>query len=72
MAVHPAPSHEPTPAPESPLLAIFAALIIVAIVPIALVIASPSTLTLIVALATVIGFAILVTWLLSRMIGPEA
>jgi flagellar biogenesis protein FliO len=28
-------------------------------------------LTLIVALGTVIGFAVLVTWLLARMIGPE-
>jgi glycosyltransferase involved in cell wall biosynthesis len=71
MATHPAPAPEPRPAPEFPLLAIFAVLIIVAIVPISLVIAAPSTLTLIVALATVAGFAIAVTALLARIIGPE-
>ncbi len=47
MAAHPVHTPEPEAAPESPLLAIFAALIIVAIVPIALVIAVPSTVTLI-------------------------
>ena len=71
MAAHPAPTHEPTPAPEVPLLAIFAALIVFAVVAISLVIAFPTTLTLIAALGTVIGFAILVTWMLARMIGPE-
>jgi hypothetical protein len=71
MAAHPAPTHEPAPTPETPLLAVFAALIIVAVVPIGLVIAAPSTLTLIAALGTVIAFAILVTWMLARMIGPE-
>jgi uncharacterized RDD family membrane protein YckC len=72
MAVHHAPTHEPAPAPETPLLAIFAVLIIVAVVAIAAVIAAPSMLTLLIALGTVIGFAILVTWMLARMIGPEA
>jgi hypothetical protein len=72
MAAHPAPTHEPAPAPEVPLLAIFAGLIVVAVVPIGLVIAAPSMLTLIVALGTVIAFAILVTWMLARMIGPES
>ena len=71
MATHPAPAPEPRPAPEFPLLAIFAALIIVAIVPISFVIAAPSTLTLIIALVTVAGFAIAVTALLARIIGPE-
>jgi len=71
MAAHPAPIHEPVPAPEVPLLAIFAGLIVVAVVAIGLVIAVPSTLTLIAALGTVIAFAILVTWMLARMIGPE-
>jgi len=71
MAPHPAPAPESTPAPEFPLLAIFAGLIVVAMVPICLVIAAPSTLTLIAALATVAGFAIAVTVLLSRMIGSE-
>ena len=72
MAAHPAPTHEPVSAPETPLLAIFAALIIVAVVAIGLVIALPSTLTLVVAMATVIGSAVLVAWMLARMIGPEA
>jgi VIT1/CCC1 family predicted Fe2+/Mn2+ transporter len=71
MAAHPVHTPEPEAAPESPLLAIFAALIIVAIVPIALVIAVPSTVTLIAAVGTVIAFASLVTWLLARMIGSE-
>ena len=71
MAAHPAPTHEPVSAPETPLLAIFAALIIVAVVAIGLVIAIPSTLTLIAAMGTVIASAILVTWLLARMIGSE-
>ena len=71
MAAHPAPTHEPATVPETPLLAIFAALIIVAVVVIGLVIAVPSTLTLIAAMGTVIASAILVTWLLARMIGSE-
>jgi hypothetical protein len=71
MAAHPAPTHEPTPAPEVPLLAIFAGLIVVAVVAIGIVIAVPTTLTLIGAIGTVIAFAILVTWVLARMIGPE-
>jgi len=71
MAAHPAPTHEPVSAPETPLLAGFALLIIVAVVAIGLVIAIPSTVTLIVAFGTVIGFAVLVTWMLARMIGSE-
>ena len=69
MAAHPAP--DPAPAPESPLLAVFAALIVVAIIPIGLVIAAPSLLTLIAAIGTVIAFAIVVCWMLARIIGPE-
>jgi hypothetical protein len=72
MAAHPAPTHEPHSEPESPLLAIFALLIVVAIVPIGLVIAVPSTVTLLAALATVIVFAVAVVWMLARIIGPEA
>ena len=71
MAAHPAPTNESFPAPEVPLLAIFAGLIVVAVVAIGLVIAVPTTVTLIAALGTVIAFAILVTWMLARMIGPE-
>ena len=63
---------ETRPTPEFPLLAIFAALIVVAMIPICLVIAAPSVLTLIAALATVIVFAIAVCWMLGRIIGPEA
>lgn len=72
MAAHHAPAPEPTPAPEFPLLAIFAGLIVVAMVPISLMIAAPSIVTLVAALVTVAGFAIAVTVLLARMIGPEA
>jgi hypothetical protein len=71
MAALPAPPTEPQPAPEFPLLAIFAALIVVAVVAISLMIAMPSTGTLIAALGTVIAFAIVVTWMLARIIGPE-
>ena len=71
MAAHPAPAPEPTPAPEFPLLAVFAGLIVVAMVPISLMIAAPSTVTLVAALATVAGFAVAITALLARMIGPE-
>ena len=72
MAAHPAPTNEPKPAPEVPLLAIFAGLIVVAVVAISLMIAVPTTVTLLVAFGSVIAFAILVTWMLARMIGPEA
>ena len=71
MAALPAPPTEPQPAPEFPLLAIFAALIVVAVVAISLMIAMPSTGTLIAALGTVIAFAVAVTWMLARIIGPE-
>ena len=71
MAALSSPPTEPQPAPEFPLLAIFAALIVVAVVAISVMIAMPSTLTLIGALGTVIAFAIAVTWMLARIIGPE-
>ena len=71
MAALPAPHSDPQPAPESPLLAVFAVLIIVAVFAISLMIAMPSMVTLIAALGTVIAFAIGVTWLLARIIGPE-
>ena len=71
MATLSSPPTEPQPTPEFPLLVIFAALIVVAIVPIALVIAMPSTVTLIAALGTVIAFALAITWMLARIIGPE-
>ena len=71
MAAHPVHTPEPAPTPEFPLLAVFAGLIILAVAAIGLVIAAPSMLTLAVALGTVIAFAILVTWMLVRIIGPE-
>jgi hypothetical protein len=71
MAAHPAPAPESQNTAESPLLAVFALLIVVAIVPIGLVIAMPSMVTLIAALGTVIAFAVVVTWMLARIIGPE-
>ncbi len=71
MAALPAPTTDPQPAPEFPLLAIFAALIVVAVVAIGFVIAMPSTVTLIAALGTVIAFAVAITWMLARIIGEE-
>ena len=71
MAALSSPPTETQPAPEFPLLAIFAALIVVAVVAISLMIAMPSTGTLIAALGTVIAFAVAVTWMLARIIGPE-
>ncbi len=50
-----APHIDPTPAPEVPLLGVFAALIIVGVVAISLVIAIPSYVTLAVAMLTVLA-----------------
>jgi hypothetical protein len=44
----------------------------VAVAVISLMLAMPSIVTLIAALGTVIAFAIAVTWMLARVIGPEA
>ena len=71
MAALPAPPTEAQPTPEFPLLAIFAALIVVSVVVISLVIAMPSMVTLVAALGTVIAFAVAITWMLARIIGPE-
>ena len=61
--------------PESPigtaLLPTFALAIVLATIAICVVIAVPSTIALIVALATVIGFAAGIVALLSRLIGPQ-
>jgi hypothetical protein len=70
MAAHPHPAPETQP-PEFPLLGLFAVLVIVALIPICLVIAVPSTVTVVVALVTVIGFAVAIAAVLSRIIGPE-
>ena len=53
------------------LLPTFALAIVVATIAICVVIAVPSTIALIVALATVIGFAAGIVALLSRLIGPQ-
>lgn len=67
----PATAQPATESTEAWLLAVFAVLIIAAIVPIALVIVSPSVFALIAAISTVIAFAAGVAYLLARMIGPE-
>jgi MFS family permease len=54
------------------LLPVFGAATIIATIAICLVIAFPSTATVIVALTTVIGFAAALVMVLSRLIGPEA
>ena len=59
------PPHPSQPAPEFPLLAIFAGLIVVAMVPICLVIAVPSIAHAVAALATVSCFAIAVSAMLA-------
>jgi hypothetical protein len=59
---------EPT---NTMLMPIFGIATIIATVAICLVIAFPSVVTLVVALATVIGFATGIVALLGRVIGPE-
>jgi hypothetical protein len=63
----------PTPEPTAgaALLPIFAIAVVVATIAICFVVAVPSTVTLIVALASVIGFGAGIVALLSRLIGPE-
>lgn len=61
--------------PDNPvgslLMPIFGGATIIGIVVICLMLAYPSTVTAIAALATVIGFAAALTALLGRLIGPE-
>ena len=67
-----APTVDPdirTEDPEVPLLGVFALLIVLAVVAIGFMIAVPTMLTMIIALGTVIGFAVLVSAMLGRMIG---
>jgi hypothetical protein len=64
---HPAPK----PTAGSALLPVFALAVVIATVAIGFVIAAPSTVTLVIALASVIGFAALIVAVLSRLIGPE-
>jgi hypothetical protein len=68
-------AHTEHPTPESPvgagLLPIFAIATIVGIVAICVLLASPSTVAVAVALAVVIGFGGALAVLVSRLIGPE-
>ena len=64
-----APADESADAPEVPLLAVFALLIVAAVFAIVLMIPVRTTVTLIVALGSVMGFAAAVSYLLGRMIG---
>ena len=67
-----APTVDPdirTEDPEVPLLGVFALLIVLAVVAIGFMIAVPTMLTMIIALGTVIGFAVVVSAMLGRMIG---
>jgi hypothetical protein len=70
MAAH---TEHPTsePATGAGLLPIFAIAVIVATIAICAVVAAPGTVTLIVVLASVIGFGAGIVALLSRLIGPE-
>jgi len=69
MAAHTEPTTEPSSG--AGLLPIFAIAVIVATVAICVVVASPSVVALVVALASVIGFGAGIVALLGRLIGPE-
>jgi hypothetical protein len=70
MAAH-ADRHTPEPTAGAALLPIFAIAVVIATVAICFVVAAPSTVAMIVALSTVIGFASGIVALLSRVIGPD-
>ena len=69
MAALTAPPEDRRDTQESPMLVIFAALIIVAVVAIGVMLAVPTVVTAAVAFATVVGFAGALVWLLARVIG---
>ena len=71
MAAITTPEKPETSAPESPLLAVFAAAVIVGAAVISIMIAAPSTVTMIAALLVVMGFGAGVTYLLARVIGED-
>jgi len=72
MAAHaPVAEDRPEPAVGAILLPLFAVALIVAVVVISLVIALPGMVTLIAAMATVIGFTAGIVVILGRLIGPE-
>ena len=65
-------AHETTePIAGALLLPIFAIAVVIATVAICVVVAAPSWIAMIVALATVIGFAGVIVALLGRVIGPD-
>jgi hypothetical protein len=70
MAAH-TEDHTSEPMSGAALLPVFAIAVVVATVAICLVVAVPSTVAMIVALATVIGFGAGIVALLSRLMGPE-
>ena len=70
MAAH-VDEHTSEPATGAGLLPIFALAVVVATIAICAVVAAPGTVTLIVALASVIGFGAGIVALLGRLIGPE-
>jgi hypothetical protein len=70
MAAH-TEQHAPESTSGAALLPIFAIAVIVATIAICFVVAAPSTVAVIVALASVIGFGAGIVALLSRLIGPE-
>jgi hypothetical protein len=70
MAAH-ADHHTPEPTTGAGLLPIFAIAVVVATIAICAVVAAPGTVTLVVALGSVIGFGAGIVAMLSRLIGPE-
>ena len=70
MAAH-ADEHTSEPTTGAGLLPVFALAVVVATIAICAVVAAPSTVTLVVALAAVIGFGAGIVALLGRLIGPE-
>jgi len=70
MAAH-ADHHTAEPVTGAALLPVFAIAVIVATIAICAVVAAPGTITLVVALASVIGFAAGIVVVLGRLIGPE-
>jgi hypothetical protein len=72
MAAHATPEHTtPEPTAGVALLPTFALAIVAAVIAIGFVIASPSLVTLVIAMAAVLGFAVGIVVLLGRLIGPE-
>ena len=69
MAAPTLPTPQTPDAGEFPLLGVFALLTIIAVAAIGVMLAAPSTATLVIALGTVIAFAVGVTYVLSRIIG---